>query len=248
MPEIKPFFATNQFRTDDSGYSAFETLGRRVGAQYEQAGNDLRDIGRSKAQVINMLGRWPMNILDLEKRETARLTAGSQSSGSKSGSGVSVAGGGRRVADPWARRFPDLSALNEMSNGAASFGRMVGGYPGMGGTMSPEYRRNIEDQQKRETDRYNQLQDAASQKRYDLYEKGLSDYNKSLQSETQKWYDTQGQTESQWQAGAVEAKIEDVNPSPVPTQTVEPVDSSNSYAAQGGTGDSFDLFSPSTWW
>ena len=201
MPELKPFIATNTFRTDDSGYAAYETLGRRVGNQYEQAGNDLRDIGRAKAATINMLGRWPFNILELEKRETERYyrgTRGMQGGTSSLPGGVVSRG---RVGIDYGgtsglyapMRMPNLAALNEMSEGAGQFGRMLGGPSQL--PYQSEKSRMAEQQYQREQDRKLRLAQDEWQKRWDVYEKGLDKYNEELltnpdKTGAQDWYNS----------------------------------------------------------
>lgn len=215
MPELKGFTATNTFRTDDSGYSAYGQFARRAGAQYEQAGNDIRDIGRAKAATINMLGRWPFNILELQKRETERYaqgTRGSQQSGAPGG--VSVVSRPRSGIDYGGTtglypqmRMPNLAALNEMSEGAGAFGRMMGqqsisnsdydkyGYrpPGSqyGNLTDLRLRREYDEArqeayEERERARQEQLEYAAAQKRWDLYEKNLDKYNTAVEEAAQK--------------------------------------------------------------
>lgn len=188
---IKQFFARNNARTD-SGYQAFETLGRRVGGQYDQAGNDIRDIGRAKADVINMVGRWPFNILELQKRTTA---ATAPAAAPRGGYNVRVAGGGSSITDAQfaPRVMPNLAALNEMSEGAAYLGRALGGGGGPSTLPSARERRRREDDRfEREQARKQAAANAAWQKRRDLYDKGLSKYNEDLMKETQDWYNKSG--------------------------------------------------------
>lgn len=190
---IKQFFATNNARADDSGYSAFETLGRRVGGQYNQAGNDLEQIGRSKADVINMVGRWPFNLIELQQRAFRQANTAQQASAPGRApvmqSGVRVVGGPSITDSQFAPRYmPDLAALNEMSAGAATLGRMVGGsqLPYMA-----EQRRLANAQADREQRRKYDAAAAAWQKRWDLYEKSLDKYNDNLAEETRKWAEQQ---------------------------------------------------------
>ena len=208
MPELKPFIATNTFRTDDSGYSAYATFARRAGSQYEQAGNDIRDIGRAKAATINMLGRWPFNILELEKRETERYYRGTRGAPGGSASlprGFNVVSGGSSGSITDAqfaqRRMPNLAALNEMSEGAAAFGNMLGGsgrYPPgyrppgsqYGNLTDLRLRREYEEARQeaideRERARQEQLEYAAAQKRWDYYEKNLDKYNAAVEAGAQ---------------------------------------------------------------
>lgn len=181
---IKQFFATNNARTDN-GYQAFETLGRRVGGQYDQAGNDLRDIGRAKADVINMVGRWPFNIIELEERSAARAALRSSSAAQTStlparGYSVRVVGSGSSITDGQfaPRVMPNLASLNELSEGAAYLGRSLGG------SQLPYLaeKSRIEAQQfNREQSRKLAAAQNAWQKRWDLYEKGLDKYNEGLE-------------------------------------------------------------------
>lgn len=254
MPELKPFTAANTFRTDDSGYAAFETLGRRVGGQYEQAGNDFRDIGRAKAATINMLGRWPFNILELQKRETERYRTGvrGRSDGAEPG-GMSVRAGrsGSSVTDAQfaPRRMPNLAALNEMSEGAGAFGRMVGGSREVGSSTRSD-RDGYSRQVLRERDRQARLDNEASQKRWDTYEKDLNKYNDALEETTQKWFneqtpdgygnagdyggeDTTGQYTNQTTASGRSVTVPVYQPDEQPENDA------------GGGG--FSIFSPSTW-
>ena len=205
MPEIKQFFATNQFRADDTGSRAYETLGRRVGGQYGAAGNDIRDIGRMKAATINMLGRWPQNILELEKREAERAFkrqggggppgAANWRPGGSAVGGVNVVGSRSSITDSqFAPRYmPNLAALNEMSEGARQFGSALGSGIALG-YQRPDYPRGSAGfereqsqlrrerlQEEREAERDLRLSQAAEQKRWDLYEKDLGAHNKRLE-------------------------------------------------------------------
>lgn len=184
MARIQEFVATATPRTDDKGFAAFETLGRRVGGQFDQAGNDLRDIGRVQAASINSIGRWPFNIIDLEQRQVAVLRGGQGGAGG----GGSGGGGGFRLARDRSGGGGGGSprAFNQMSEGAGAMGQMLGG---MGGTMSPEYRRYIQDQQDREQKRQDQLNQAAANKRWDEAVKQWNDYKKDLNKSTQDWFD-----------------------------------------------------------
>ena len=250
MPELKPFIATNTFRTDDSGYAAYETLGRRVGNQYEQAGNDIRDIGRAKAATINMLGRWPFNILELQKRETERYFKGVRGSAGGSASnpgGVISQGrsgpdyGGTSGLYPQ-MRMPNLAALNEMSEGAGVFGRMMGGSSQL--PYLAEKDRVAQQQYQREQDRKLRLAQDEWQKRWDLYEKGLDEYNTKLDKSTQEWADSTvsgtDYSQSPDYGGGTQSGV------------VVPVEVINSETGEYGgntkpEADTWSIFSPSTW-
>lgn len=188
MPRIKEFVSTNTFRADEKGYSAFETLGRRVGGQYDQAGNDLRDVGRAQAAVTQMIGRWPFNIIELERREAEREAA--KAAPARGGSSGFSIGGARRGSDPWARRMPDLAALNQMSEGAGAFGRFasryVGGTEGEIGSSTRSDRDGYSAQTLRERDRRAQLDYLARQKSWDAYQKGLGEYNEKINEDADK--------------------------------------------------------------
>ena len=204
MPELKQYFATNTYRPDESGFAAFETFGRRVGSEYGRAASDIKEIGRTKAATINMLGRWPFNILELEKRESERAMRSSPQSQSRPMGGVVTRPSSSGITDSQfgARYMPDLAALNEMSEGAAYFGRMVSGSPSYGrGYSGPgsqygnltdlRLRREYEEAkqqaiEERERERQEQLEEAAYQKRWDLYERNLDKYNEKIQADAQK--------------------------------------------------------------
>lgn len=222
MPSIKEFVSTNTYRPENSGYNAFETLGRRVGGQYDQAGNDLRDIGRAKAAVTNMLGRWPFNIIELEQRAAEQAAVKSKPSSGGFSIGGFYSGGGR------SRRSPSYAAFNQMSEGAGALGQMLRGPA----TSTPSDRDGYSAQTLRERDRQAQLDAAASEKRWDLYEKNLNEYNKDLNDTTQEWYDKQGLTEEQYQQGATEARVEDVITSPAGSPSTDT--GNDSYTQQGG--------------
>ena len=204
MPEIKQFFATNQFRADDTGSRAYETLGRRVGGQYGAAGNDIRDIGRMKAATINMLGRWPQNILELEKREAERAFKRQQYRGPQGGEptgGVrSISRGGSVTDSQFAPRYhPNMAALNEMSEGARQFGNALGSgialgyqrpdYPRGSAGFEREQRelRREREQSEREEARQLRLDQAAYEKRWDLYEKDLNKHNEDIRKDGVKY-------------------------------------------------------------
>ena len=198
MPQLKEYAATGNIRTDDKGFAAFETLGRRVGGQYDQGGNDLRDIGRAKAAVDTMIGRWPYNIIELEQR--AAEQADKRTQGQPAPARFRMPGStpaNFHIANAHVKSITDEqfaprgpggqgTSYNEggrgshaqMSEGAGALGSMLGG---MGGTMSPEYRKAIQAQQDAEQQRADQLAIAAADKRWNLYEQGLDKYNKQLQ-------------------------------------------------------------------
>lgn len=191
MARIKEFEATGSLRTNDNGYAAFETLGRRVGGQYNQAGNDIRDIGRAKSDVINMLGRWPFNIIDLQQRETKRRNALLEAESSRATNGgrggvggVVSRGSGSGITDDQfkTRRMPNLAALNQMSEGAAYFGRMVNPISGEKGlaTSTQSNRDGYSAQVLRERERLAQLDYLARKKSWEEYEKKLDTYNEGI--------------------------------------------------------------------
>lgn len=176
MPSIKEFVASNTYRADSSGYNAFETLGRRVGGQYDQAGNDLRDIGRAQAAGISMLGRWPYNVIELEQR---RAKAAAASSKSASGGGASILrgqGGGS------SRRRPSGGGFGQMSEGAGAFGRMANSLVGGEGSVTESDRDGYSAQVLKERDR----QDRLNYLSYEKYRENLANYNKWLTGEAQK--------------------------------------------------------------
>lgn len=183
MPQIKEFTATNTFHTDDKGYSAFETLGRRVGGQYDQAGNDLRDIGRVKSNVTAMIGRWPFNLIELEQRAAKKA---SQSTSSEGG-GVNIlrgqSGGG-------SRRSPGRGPFEQMSEGAGAFGRFANSLVGGEGTVTTSDRDGYSQQVLKERDRQARLDELASQKRWDAYQKSLDKYNTTIETDAQKAADS----------------------------------------------------------
>src|ERR1041385_2567652 len=116
MPTIKEFTAPVGYRVNDSGFSAFETMGRRVGGQYNEAANDIRTAGRVRGDITRMIGRWPFNIIELEQRAAEQATA---RSGGGAGLRTRGGGGGGRggIPDPISdfpiERMPNLDALNQ---------------------------------------------------------------------------------------------------------------------------------------
>lgn len=199
MPAIKEYVAPiKEYQGDNAGYNAFDTLGRRVVAQYEAAGNDVAAIGKSKAAMMGYIGRWPFNIIELEQRAAGsygfrRGQQGREGGGSRT---VVARGGGSITDSQFApRRMPNLAALNEMSEGAGAFGDMLGGGRSSGGSQLYEMRmaREARDarymqQQEREQQRQNAMYDALSAKSWDKWQKELSSYNKSVNDNANKWY------------------------------------------------------------
>jgi hypothetical protein len=199
MATLKEFEAKSTYRMDDKGYQAFETFGRRVGGSYNAAGNDLRDIGRAKSSAMQMIGRWPFNIIELQKRESERAAALAQQGRYGPSGGVNVRGGaGGSLTDQQfaPRRMPNLAALNQMAEGAGAFGGFVNGYVGGGGysTSTPSDRDGYSAQVLRERDRQMRLDQLAAEKRWEEYEKSLDDYNKYVNDQaTASVKDTRGQ-------------------------------------------------------
>ncbi len=254
MARIQGFTAPSAIRSSDQGFSAFETYGRRVAGQFDQAANDIREIGRSKAAVTNMLGRWPLNIIDLEQRAQAEADKRNQNQGQspaafrtggafggqrvnfnvvrpergvQHNSGVDSAGdrGGHIGSGSGSGR--GTGSYDQMSEGAGRLGSMLGG---MGGTMSPEYRRAIQAQQDAEQSRIDRLDQAASDKRFNLYEKNLDTYNQNLD----KW--------------AAQPAFSEGNPYPVNQPVSTSTDPNSPYSGRnldiGGGGT--DIPAPST--
>jgi hypothetical protein len=209
MATLKEFEAKNTYRMDDKGYQAFETFGRRVGGSYNAAGNDLRDIGRAKSSAMQMIGRWPFNIIELQKRESERAAALAQQGRYGPSGGVNVRGGaGGSLTDQQfaPRRMPNLAALNQMAEGAGAFGGFVNGYVGGGGRN--DYRGPYDPMQHgetssdrdgysaqvlRERDRQMRLDQLAAEKRWEEYEKSLDKYNEKIETDAQKAVENQGQ-------------------------------------------------------
>lgn len=181
MPSIKEFVASNTYRPEDKGYSAFETLGRRVGGQFDQAGNDIRDIGRAQAAATNMIGRWPFNIIELEQRaakEAATVLRGQGAAPGKGRGGFSIQGPGRGGYGG-SRRSPNYSSFDQMSEGAGSLGRMLH----TEGSSTRSDRDGYSAQALREKDRWQQLYNAAQRKQWDSWNKELNDYNKKVNAD-----------------------------------------------------------------
>ena len=124
MPRIPEYFAPDRtLRPSDTGFSAFETAGRRIGPLYREAGQDMARIGELQRQGIEAR-RWPFDILALEQR-------------SQGGGGIRV----RLGRDPM-NQFPggtDMSAHHAdpgrlrggRGRGVAAAGRDIGN-PGAG--------------------------------------------------------------------------------------------------------------------
>lgn len=206
MARIQGFTAPSAIRSSDQGFSAFETYGRRVAGQFDQAANDIREIGRSKAAVTNMLGRWPLNIIDLEQRAQAEADKRNQAQGQgpaqfrmpgstkanfnvvrperglTHNSGVDSAGsrGG-------SSGHGGGSPYDQMSEGAGRLGSMLGGHRGAG-TDQEDTSGNVRTdraaiaRQDRETKRYNDMIDAMNAKDWALYERNLDKHNENLQN------------------------------------------------------------------
>lgn len=186
MARIREFAAGNSLHTDDKGFAAFETLGRRVGGQYDQAGNDLRDIGKANAAAINAIGRWPFNIIDLEQRQAARSQPASKGTGGITAR-MGRSPGGSITDEQFApRRMPDLAALNQMSEGAGALGRMLGGGKSGSGQLSYKDQAQLQ----KEAMRQYQVEQAALDKWQTNYDKGVSNYNDTLEEASRKAADT----------------------------------------------------------
>lgn len=120
--EIPQYIApTERLRPSDSGFSAFETAGRRLHINYDQVASSYRRMGDLQAQAIRDR-KWPFDILELEAR-TAREK--------EQGGGVRFRGLSSRDEDPFGIgkegtfRDPNMSALNAISEGAGTLGRSI---------------------------------------------------------------------------------------------------------------------------
>lgn len=197
MPQLKEFVAGNTYRADESGYSAFETLGRRVGGQYNEAGNDIRDIGRAQSAVTGMIGRWPFNIIELEQREADRAAKLADAGRGAGGGSVNIGQGGRSRGGSGrggSGRIPGMGSLNQMSEGAGAFGRGIASAFGKTGSSTRSDRDGYSAQVLRERDRQSRLDALASEKRWDAYEKEIGDRNAEMDKITDEWAkDTRGQ-------------------------------------------------------
>lgn len=202
MPRIQEYTASGDFRGSDKGIAAYDTLGRRVAGQYDAAATDMTQAGRVRGQQELMIGRWPFNIIRLQN--SAAQQAAARSSGGSPGGVVTRGTSGSITDDQFApRHMPDLNALNQLSEGMGNLGRVASqssmrqqandfvkyGYRPEGsqyGNLTDlRQRREFEDAQinareEAQRKRERQLDDAASQKRWDNYEKNLGAYNKSL--------------------------------------------------------------------
>lgn len=117
MPNIREFDAPkDQLHPDDKGFAAFETMGRRVGPLYNQAGQDVAKIGRLHAQEIQDR-RWPYNIMALQQSGGGG-GVNFRVVGSRGGGG----GGGGRVG-----AVPRYRSMNEVARGAPLLARMARG-------------------------------------------------------------------------------------------------------------------------
>lgn len=126
MPTIRPYVAPDRtLRPEAEGFAAFETAGRRVGALYNEAGEDYRRIGALMAQQITDK-RWPFDILELEKAQEAAQRA---RAGSGGGGRVRVSGlnSNTSAEDPLGfYRNRDFSVHDQISSGMAALGDYVG--------------------------------------------------------------------------------------------------------------------------
>lgn len=197
MPRIPDYTASGAFRPSDKGIAAYDTLGRRVAGQYDAAASDLAQAGRVTAQAKLGIGRWPFNIIKLQnsvlERKAARLPA-------ESAGGVVTRGSSGSITDAQfaTRRMPNLAALNEVSEGMGSLGRVTRYYGGgSGGDGDSRYGLSGYDESRtgggttsdrdgysaRELairDRNARLAELAAQKRWDQYEKNLERYNAAI--------------------------------------------------------------------
>lgn len=257
MPQIKEFTATNTLHTDDKGYAAYETLGRRIGGQYDQAANDLRDIGRARADATQMIGRWPFNIIQLEQREAG---AGPQSRNrGPGGGGANIGGFGRSGGRGGGG---GRGSFEQMSEGAGAFGQLANQYVGGRGnnfaTSTPSNRDGYSAQVLKERDRQSQLDYLAQQKSWDAYNKNLGKYNDSILNDAQKSADdgsfltnnpdTSGLQQQMIQSG--DATITDfgiagVSPDPAPSSSFDwtfGLGSFFSTSSGGGVDDSSETY------
>lgn len=203
MPRIPQYEATGEFRPTNLGLNAFDTMGRRVAGQYDAAASDMTQAGRTAAQMRGMIGRWPWNVLQVRGRMADRIAkeaaaANKSVSGGKAGGFTTLGGAnGRGRSDPWARRMPDLAALNQTSEGMGRLGRMLGGGDrgnsgglsgrdeSFGGDGVSSDRDGYSARELAIRDRQAQLDDLAAAKRWDKYEENLRNYNKDLEKNAQ---------------------------------------------------------------
>jgi len=217
MPQLKEYVAGGTSRTDDKGFAAFETLGRRVGGQYDQAGNDLRDIGRAKSAITAGIGRWPFNIIELTQRAAKDAEARAKGEETPQRSAADTGGGGggfHAVRDRSGRGSGGYGGggtrgLEELSEGMGALGRgfhrgagTIDDYDGRGRNQRVEpgsgyaesrtgfgttaSRDGLSALELQRRDRQAQLDELASQKRWDAYEKNLATYNKDILDSAQK--------------------------------------------------------------
>lgn len=200
------------FRVNDSGYNAFETEGRRVGGSYNQAASDLKEIGRVQADTTTSIGRWPFNILELQKQIAARRAAlytastNTRTGGAGGIHGVSlrVRGGAPSASDFPEMRYTNLATVNQMAEGANAFGQLSSGLVGGGGISTQivggsRRGRSISDsealrganmarQLDREQQRRMALDAAASQKAWDAEVKRMGDQYNQTMKDANEWY------------------------------------------------------------
>ncbi len=219
MPRIQDYTPSgNDFRTSNAGIGAFDTMGRRVAGQYDAAASDMAQAGRVTAAAQLMIGRWPFNIIKLQN-SAYKVQAPSRVGGQPGGGGGGVvvrpsSGGGITDSQFAPERFPDMAALNQLSEGMGQLGR--GFHRGAGSIYDPDGNNEImrsgrsingpgsgRDESRggfgttadrdgysaRELamrDRQAQLDEAMHQKRWDTYEKNLAGYNKDILDNAQK--------------------------------------------------------------
>lgn len=200
---IKEFTAPEGgFRVNDSGYNAFETEGRRIGGSYNQAASDIEKIGRVQGDTTTSIGRWPFNILELQRQIAARRAAiyeaaNNTGAGGIRGTSVRVVGGGRGggIPDFPYERMPDLAALNQMSEGASAFGRIGGGLVGRGMSDAEALRgASMARQLDREEQRRMALDAAAQQKAWDAEVKRMAAQQNQTMKDAEEWYRSQPYT------------------------------------------------------
>jgi len=134
MPKIAEYTAPNEKITpSQAGFAAWETAGRRIGPLYGQIAADIKEAGTLKAQQFTDIGRWPFAILQLQKEQAAAEAARQAAAAKGGGGGVRIA----RAENIGPEQFPNLAALNELSQGAATLGKVTNNLINPSGPKSP---------------------------------------------------------------------------------------------------------------
>lgn len=139
MPKIVEYSTRQEtLQTEDKGYAARETAGRRIGPMYNEAGTFTKESGRTRAELIKLRGEGGgIDVMDLAAKHAKALDEGNatrERSSRSGGGGVDVGAGGgggrslgRGADDVGGGRVGDYTPLRQINTGGPAFARLTRG-------------------------------------------------------------------------------------------------------------------------